>query len=321
MKRATVIIPNYNGLKFLPACLDSLKSQSRDDFEIVIVDNGSTDGSIEWIKDNGYEIIEVGFNSGFAGAVNRGIRYAYTEYVILLNNDTTVDPQYVDMLIKAGDRSRKIFSISPMMIQSNNRHLIDDAGDGLCMLGWGYQRGVGEPIEDYDISCDIFSACGGGALYRRDVFDKIGLFDEDFFAYLEDIDIGYRAKLAGYHNRYEPRAKVYHIGSATSGSKYNSFKVKLASRNFIYLHHKNLATWQKICNFLPLLIGTILKAAFFAKKGFLKDYIEGLSEGISERNKIKKSDINTWRALSIQWELITGTFEYMKHFIKRRYKI
>jgi len=219
-------------------------------------------------------------NLGFAGGVNAGLKEVNTEYVILLNNDTEVFPDYIEELVKAIKKSKKIFSVSPMMIQSMNRDLMDDAGDGMCILGWGYQIGVGEKISGYTRAKDVFTACAGAAIYRKAVLDEIGYFDELHFAYLEDIDLGYRAKLAGYFNRYEPRAKVYHFGSGTSGSKYNGFKVRLAARNNIYLHYKNQANWQLLFNSFFLFAGVAIKAGFFYKKGFLKEYLEGLFEGI-----------------------------------------
>ena len=142
-----------------------------------------------------------------------GIRAAKTPYVILLNNDTEAEPEYVGELLKAIESSPRIFSVSPKMIQLYHKELMDDGGDMYSIMGWAYQRGVGQEIERYDRPCHIFSACAGAAIYRREVFEKIGYFDEMHFAYLEDIDVGYRAKIAGYYNLYCPSAKVFHVGS------------------------------------------------------------------------------------------------------------
>ncbi len=321
MKKATVIIPNYNGMKYLPDCISSLMAQTSRDFDILIVDNASTDGSIEWIESKGLSCIKNKENLGFAGGVNVGIRACNTEYIILLNNDTRALPTYVENLIRAIERSDKIFSVSPMMIQEKNHALIDDAGDGLCILGWGYQRGIDEPISKYERKKEVFTACAGAAIYRKAVLDSIGLFDEKHFAYLEDIDIGYRAKLHGYHNMYEPSARVYHIGSATSGSKYNSFKVKLAARNTIYMLYKNQPNMQLIINSPFILVGILAKIAFFNKLGFKKEYIEGIKEGIKKKNTLKRvdfSDIKGSTVLLIEWELIRGLFAYIKHYLIRR---
>ncbi|MBP3927259.1 MAG: glycosyltransferase family 2 protein, partial [Clostridium sp.] len=229
----TVIIPNYNGLRFMEECMASLKAQTYRNFKILVVDNGSTDGSVDWLKEKQIETIFLKENTGFSGAVNVGIRAADTPYVILLNNDTRADEYFVAELVRALEQSPGIFSVSSKMIQMYAPHLMDDAGDMYSVLGWAYQRGVGQDIRRYRKSRRVFSACAGAAIYRREVFEEIGYFDEMHFAYLEDIDVGYRARIAGYDNIYCPAAVVWHVGSGTSGSKYNSFKVKLAARNNI----------------------------------------------------------------------------------------
>ena len=163
------------------------------------------------------------------------------------------------------------------MIQLHHRDLMDDAGDMYSIMGWAYQRGVGQEVERYDRPCHIFSSCAGAAIYRREIFEEIGYFDEMHFAYLEDIDVGYRAKIAGYYNRYCPQAVVYHVGSGTSGSKYNPFKVKLAARNNVYLNYKNMPFFQLLVNSLPICMGILGKYFFFKKLGFEKDYLEAVS--------------------------------------------
>ena len=321
MKKATVIIPNYNGMKYLPDCIKSLRAQTSRDFDILIVDNASTDGSREWIEKEGLSCINNKENLGFAGGVNVGIKACTTEYVILLNNDTKAFPSYVENLIRAIERSKRIFSVSSMMIKESNHALIDDAGDGLCVLGWGYQRGIDEPISKYERKKEVFTACAGAAIYRRAVFDRIGFFDEKHFAYLEDIDIGYRAKIHGYHNMYEPSARVYHIGSATSGSKYNSFKVKLAARNTIYMLYKNQPNVQLVVNSPFILVGILAKIAFFDKLGFKREYIEGIKEGIKKRHSLKRVDFSEFDSkifFSIEWELLAGLAAYIKHYLIRR---
>ena len=178
MKNITIIIPNYNGLQFLPPCLNALSSQTYQDFEILVVDNGSTDGSVEWLREHEIPALLLSENTGFSGAVNAGLRAVRTPYVILLNNDTEAAPLYVEKLLKAIERSPRIFSVSPKMLQMYHRELMDDAGDMYSIMGWAYQRGVGQEAERYDRPCHIFSACAGAAIYRREVFGQIGYFDE-----------------------------------------------------------------------------------------------------------------------------------------------
>ena len=261
--KVTIIIPNYNGLKFMEPCFKALRAQSDQNFELLVVDNGSSDGSVEWLKDHQIPSIFLEENTGFSGAVNVGIRESVTPYVILLNNDTEPEIDYVREMVKAIERSPKIFSVSSKMIQLYHKDLMDDAGDMYSVLGWAYQRGVGQKSSGYKRACRVFSACAGAAIYRREVFDKIGGFDEDHFAYLEDIDVGYRAKICGYENWYCPKAVVYHVGSGTSGSKYNSFKVKLAARNNLYLNYKNMPLLQLLFNLLPILAGMAVNIFVF----------------------------------------------------------
>ncbi len=321
MKKATIIIPNYNGLKFMEMCMSALEKQTCKDFEILVVDNGSTDGSVEWLKENEIPSIFLPENTGFSGAVNVGIKASKTPFVILLNNDTEAKEGYVEALIREIERSPKIFSVSPKMIQLYHKELMDDGGDMYSIMGWAYQRGVGQEIERYNRACNVFSACAGAAIYRREVFEEIGYFDEMHFAYLEDIDVGYRAKIAGYYNRYCPSAEIYHVGSGTSGSKYNEFKVRLAARNNVYLNYKNMPGWQLLLNSIPIGLGILGKYFFFKKKGFEKEYVGGLLEGIRTVKKTKKvayrpEDFQNY--LAIEWELIYGAMLYIYEFGRRQ---
>mgnify|MGYP001297155929 FL=1 len=319
--KTTIIIPNYNGLSFMEPCFEALEAQTMKDFKILVVDNGSTDGSVEWLKEREIPSIFLPENTGFSGAVNVGIRAADTPYVILLNNDTKVAPHYVEALERAMDRSEKIFSVSSKMIQMYHPDLMDDAGDMYSVLGWAFQRGVGRPEKLYKKSCRVFTACAGAAIYRREVFETIGYFDEMHFAYLEDIDVGYRARIAGYDNIYCPAALVWHVGSGTSGSKYNSFKVKLAARNNVYLNYKNMPCLQLIINAIPIAAGIFVKYSFFRKLGFGKDYLEGLKEGIRTAKKCKKVAYRPERLknyLAIELELLAGTFLYVYEFAVRQ---
>ena len=304
-------------------CIESLKAQTYRNFRILVVDNGSTDGSAEWLNSREIDTIFLGENTGFSGAVNAGIRAADTPYVILLNNDTKVDEYYVAEMVRAIERSEKIFSVSSRMIQMHHPELMDDAGDMYSLLGWAYQRGVGQSVKGYKKSCRIFSACAGAAIYRRAVFDEIGYFDEMHFAYLEDIDVGYRARIFGYDNVYCPAAVVYHVGSGTSGSRYNSFKVKLAARNGVYLNYKNMPLLQLAVNSIPLMAGMFLKYGFFQKLGFEKEYLEGLKEGFKTANTCKKVRFqgkHLSHYFKIELELIAGTFLYVYEFASRRLK-
>lgn len=281
MREVTVIIPNYNGIKYIRECMDALYEQSMPDFDLIVVDNASTDGSIEVVENEykGAIVKKLDQNYGFCHAVNVGIAMTKTKYLILLNNDTRVDKDFVKELYKAINAHDDTFSVAAKMLQMNNPDIIDAAGDLYCALGWAFSLGKDKSKDKYDKESVIFSACGGAAIYRKDIFDQIGYFDELHFSYLEDVDVGYRARIMGYKNRFTPKAIVYHAGSGTTGSRYNSFKVRLAARNSWYVIYKNMPAWQIILNLPFFLFGFGVKALFFIFKGFGREYLSGMKRG------------------------------------------
>lgn len=284
--RTTVVIPNYNGIRFLDNCITKLlEAKSRRDFAILVIDNGSTDGSLErageYAGQGVLELVALPENTGFCGAVNEGIRRCRTEYVLLLNNDTEVTEYFVSELENFMEGHPDAFSASARMLSLYEPDIIDDCGDLYCALGWAFGLGKGKGTSYYNRDAGIFAACGGAAIYRKKVFDEIGLFDENHFAYLEDIDVGYRALIYGYHNYYCHTAVVYHAGSGFSGSRYNAFKIDLSAKNSVYLIYKNMPFVQLLLNLPFLAVGFLIKMLYFAKKGFGKTYIRGLGKGVA----------------------------------------
>ena len=203
MTKSTIVIPNYNGINYIQACLESLYCGTAKDIRVIVVDNASTDGSMELVRDKfpQVELIVNQKNTGFSHAVNQGIKKSTTPYVILLNNDTQADISFVHELEKVMDcdKGRRIFSASAKLVSLYDRNATDDAGDYYCAFGWAFARGKGKPPDRYGRDCDIFASCAGAAIYRRELLEEnqVGLFDEEHFAYFEDIDIGYRAKIYG----------------------------------------------------------------------------------------------------------------------------
>lgn len=286
----SVVIPNFNGIAFLDSVLASLEGQTLSNFEVILVDNGSTDGSCSFVTANypWVHLIELSENFGFCGAVNAGIRAAKAPYVLLLNNDTEVKEDFVEEMLAAVRRHKNAFSCGARMVQYHDRDRLDDVGNYYCALGWSFARGRGKDIHAYETEDKIFSACAGAAIYRKKIIEKIGYFDEEHFAYLEDTDIGYRARIYGYENWYAPKAIVYHVGSGTSGSRYNQFKTRYSSRNNIYLIYKNMPLLQIILNLPFLVVGFLIKFLFFAVKGMGKEYAAGIKNGFSISMKNKK---------------------------------
>lgn len=326
----SVVIPNYNGERFLKDCLESLKRQTYEEMEVILVDNASTDGSIELACRlyPGIRLVELHSNTGFAYAVNRGIEAAQGEYVLLLNNDTIVFPNFVKNQYKMIKGKPDVFSCSALMIQNGNHELVDDAGDELAALGWGFAPDRDKPVSGCMVAHEVFSSCAGAAIYRKSVFDEIGLFDESFFAYLEDMDIGYRARLAGFRNLYNPYAKVYHLGSASSGSRHNAFKVELSARNSMWMLRKNMPVWQLVFNMPFIAAGIVIKTVYFTKKGLVKAYLRGIGNGIfgkisltlkqtdgSGKKDMKHNDAMTY--FRLQWWLFRGLIKrirWSRHF-------
>jgi GT2 family glycosyltransferase len=277
--QTTIIIPNYNGISHLDACLRSVNADSQT--PVIVVDDGSTDGSVAFLATHhpDVQIIALGSNKGFCHAINTGIKKAATEYVILLNNDTVVRPGFATALQAAIARDRRVFSVAAKMLDMSDPTRLDGAGDLYTALGWALARGKGKHSTRYEKEGCVFSACAGAAIYRRRVLERLGYFDEAHFAYLEDVDIGYAARLHGYRNRYCPAAEVLHVGSATTGSRYNAAKTRLAARNSVYIIAKNMPPLQLACNLPPLLLGFFLKFLFFCRKRLGFAYLRGLASG------------------------------------------
>jgi GT2 family glycosyltransferase len=312
MSDLTVIIPNFNGKHFLKESLESLKKQNNS-FDVIIIDNASVDGSCEYILNNypEFRLIKNKKNMGFSKAVNQGIKASNTDYIFLLNNDVVLEINCISNLLECIKKDVNVFAVASKMVQYQDRTMIDDAGDEYTILGWTKKVGNGKSIELYQSEREIFSACAGAAIYRRSVFDVIGYFDENFFAYMEDVDICYRTRIYGYKCFYCPKAIVYHHGSGTSGSKYNKFKIRLAARNNVYVPYKNMPRPQLALNLLFLMFGFLIKYLFFLRKGHGNDYINGLKEGLKEGlNSLDKIDKIKYRFdhitnyIIIEWILI-----------------
>lgn len=278
-----IIIPNWNGRNLLKTCLDSLQNQSFHCFHIIVVDNGSTDGSVSFIEQQypQVDIIALPENRGFSAAVNCGIRASTNKWIMLLNNDVEVEHRCLSYLARVCGEEPEYDFFALKMIDFQERSMIDGAGDCVLRGGVGYRQGTMEfDDEIYRIKRDVFGACAGAALYRRSLFDTVGLFDEDFFAYLEDVDLNLRAVRAGKKCCYLPEAVIYHIGSASTGSKINSFTVRLTTRNNVFVVLKNYGPLLFV-RFLPsFLIYQFFWFILVVKKGQVAAYIGGLVESI-----------------------------------------
>ena len=316
--KVSVITPNYNGAEFLDKYFKSLDQDSEHIGEVIIIDNGSSDSSLDYIEKHSFSfpvvVIENDKNMGFAPAVNQGILKSKYDYVFSLNNDTELEKGSIKAMLDL-IQGRDVFSVQSKMLQAQNKGLIDDDGDEYNLLGWTKKIGENQDSNNYSHVFEIFSSCAGAALYKKSVFDEIGLFDDEFFAYMEDVDLAIRSQIYGYRNLLCPDAIVYHIGSATSGSRYNEFKVRIAARNNVWTVYKNLPIPLKIINFIFLFFGFAIKYIFFLKKGFGSIYLEGIKEGLSTKSKIEKVNFkksNLKNYFRLEYKLIINTLKFLR---------
>lgn len=235
--RVSVIVLNYNGKSFLEDCVASLSAQTYTSFELLMVDNASTDGSAEYLQERYAGQFRMFFNAdnlGFAEGNNVALREAKGELVVFLNNDTRVEPEWLSELVAAAERHPEAGMFASQICSFSQPDILDTVG--IVLYPDGMSRGLGrlEPVDDYAEPAEVFAPSGCAAMFRKEVLDEIGGFDSDFFAYCEDMDLGMRARLAGWTCRYVPSARVYHHYSGTAG-KYSPFKAFLVERNHLWV--------------------------------------------------------------------------------------
>ena len=243
LPKVAVVVPNRNGKDFIRDCLKSLTKQTIA-CQIIVVDNGSTDGSLGIIKKSypEIELIELPENRGFAGGVNIGIKKALDNdfgFVALLNNDAAVESNWLEQLVSDAAEHPQIGIVTSKFMRADKKHL-DSTGDFYSIWGLPFPRGRNEVDGgQYDDKKEIFGGSGGASLYSSEMLKQIGLFDEDFFAYFEDVDISFRAQLAGWRVIYQPKAIAYHYIGGTS-SRLGNFARYHSVKNFMLVYAKNM---------------------------------------------------------------------------------
>lgn len=312
----SVIIPNWNGRHLLKMCLPSLQIQTFKNFEVIVVDNGSTDGSQEFIKNNypKIKLIELDKNYGFARAVNIGIKKSNAEYLILINNDTEVDKNCLGYLVTAAKVRPEVGFVTAKMLQFYHRDKIDSAGDFIDTVGHANNIGFGQKdTANFNKSGYIFLVNAGGSLFKRVVFDKVGFFDEDYFAYMEDVDLCLRAQFRGFKGWYEPKAIIYHIHKATA-LKNPHFLEYLQFRNMTQTIIKDFPKTLLLKNFnwLKILLVNLNTVRFLGLHGFIWEAIRAeiyilfhLSRLLKKRRLIQKS-------IQVSEQYITQNIKYKK---------
>lgn len=250
---ASVVIVTWNGLHHLRRCLPALAAQEGVEFETIVVDNGSTDGSAEWIAGEYPQVVQerLDSNHGFAAANNIGFGLARAELVATLNNDAIPDPNWLHSLVQAAQEHPEAGSFGSRIVLDRDPNIIDSAGVVTDVLGIAWDRHNAEPV-GVDTAGEIFGACAGAALYRKALLDATGGFDASFFAYLEDVDLAWRARWLGWTARYVPEARVVHAHSAT-GTEESPFKTFHLGRNKVWTIAKNHPT-RALLMYGPLLV-------------------------------------------------------------------
>jgi GT2 family glycosyltransferase len=294
MPRVSVIIPTWNGADLLAVALASLERQCFRDFEVIVADNGSTDGTRELLALQHPRARCVGFreNRGFAAAVNAGIRAADGKIIVLMNNDTEADPGWLAALVRALDERPDVGFCASKMLRYDARTTVDSAGDKLGLLA--HQIGHGEPDgPEFDEPRYVLSACAGAAAYRRDLFETVGLFDERYTSYLEDVDLGVRAQLRGFRCLYVPEAVIFHMGSATA-KRMSAPKVYLLLRNSLFLFFQYMPAWVVLRWGAMMLVWTLAYAVREGQSAWvairaLRDFFRVLPAVLRRRREIART--------------------------------
>ncbi|MDL1967053.1 MAG: glycosyltransferase family 2 protein [Deltaproteobacteria bacterium] len=292
-----VIIVNWNGKDFLSTCLDSLRQQVYEPVSITFVDNGSEDGSVDFVSRNYPEvkIIALSKNVGFSSANNIALEMVQTEYIALLNNDAVPHPLWLKTLVKAIETYPEAGCAASKILFYDNPKIIDRAGDSYTRAGAGLLRGRGTSATNYDRQEWIFGACAGAALYRTRMLRDIGLFDEDFFLLYEDVDLSFRAQLQGYKCIYVPDAVVYHKASGTIGYD-SAISVYYSHRNLEWVYIQNMPAGLILKTIFSHIIYDIAAFFFFTARGRNKDFIKakwdalkGIKKALKKRKQIQKN--------------------------------
>ncbi|GAB4573790.1 MAG: glycosyltransferase family 2 protein [Anaerolineales bacterium] len=329
MPAISIIIVTWNSNKVLSRCIDRLKMQSTRDFEVILVDNGSSPYNIQFENEFSDDIqVKARFlesNLGFAVANNIGARLARGKWIALLNADAYPEPDWLANLLRAAEQNPEYTSFSSRQIQYNAPHLLDGAGDAYHISGLAWRNSYNLLAETNGLEKkEIFSPCAAAALYLREEFLKIGGFDEDYFSYFEDVDLGFRLRLNGAKCLYVPDAVVHHVGSASTGKR-SDFSVYYGYRNMIWTFFKNMPSpyfWL----FLPLHLSAVLFfAIYLTLRGqggaiwrAIADAIRGLPKMLAKRKHIQcNARVKPHELLRV---MSTGLLEPVYEFVKRNRK-
>jgi hypothetical protein len=317
----SIIIVNLNGRKFLEECLRAISQQTYRNYEVIFVDNGSTDDSTKFVEENypQVKIIRLTHNMGFAEGANIGIKASKGDYIFLLNNDVVLDEKCLELLSRTFEEYPSFSSCGPKIIRYNNRGRIDSAGIEFLPIGAVhsyYDSSVNEPR--LNRTKETFGISAAAGMYKKVMMEEIGFFDEDFFAYFEDTDLSFRAQLMGYKCLYQPLAVAYHHGSGT-GIKNSPFYVYFGRRNVEFLYFKNMPTKLLLKYGLWHIFYEILVLTFFIMYGKGSSAIKGKIDAVTNIAMIIKKRRIIQNNRKVSCEYIENLF-YKREGTKTKFK-
>jgi GT2 family glycosyltransferase len=305
--RVTATVLNFNGRELLEIILPSLAAQTYDSLEVVVVDNGSSDDSRAYLAEHwpSVTVIAIPENVGVAAALNVCARASEREFVLLLNNDLELDDRCVEELVNVLSANPQAVVAGAKLRDYTHRELLDGTGDVYSWAGFAYRRGQGEIDHgQYDELLDVFGACGAVALYRRAAFERVGEFDERFYAVCEDVDWSFRAQLGGHQCRYVPAALAYHMGSASLGPQLSEFTLYHSWRNQIWIIAKDYPAWAFVAHAPDLLLGQLATLLVAARQRAIRvwfrawrDALAGLPAVLGQRRTLQRQRVPNRRAL------------------------
>jgi GT2 family glycosyltransferase len=307
LSTCTVVIVTYNGWELVKACLSALENELRPGIEVVVVDNGSSDGTPEKVRE-GFEsvqVIELGWNLGFAAGNNLGIRPSTSDFVLLLNSDVIVRPGFIGALLEPFDAAPRLGSVGATMVFHTEPRIVASAGIEIYANGLALDRSVGDQINPDGDYSPVFGSSAGACVYRREALNDVGLFPEPFFMYLEDVDLAWRLRLRGWDSLISHRAVAEHHYSASSREG-SSFKRKLVARNRLWYMARCLPTWLLARNWWRIVAydGAVALSAPIRKDGASlagrASALSGMRDRLHERaviqrrSTVTKDEIERW---------------------------
>ena len=277
----SVVIVNYNAGDRLTRCLDCLAAQSFSEFETILIDNGSTDNSLDYVREHKLNVVidEAGENLGFAAGNNRAVKQANGEWIAFLNPDAYPEPSWLEALVAAIGRYPTVDAFGSTQIDAANPEILDGAGDAYFFAGVPYRGRYGWPVSSLPPEGECFAPCAAAAMYRRSAFVELGGFEESFFCYCEDVDLGFRLRLQGGKIMQIPDARVLHEGSGVTGKR-SAFTIYHGHRNRIWMWYRNTPLlFLMVSAPLQILVSVYLLGRF-ALLGEARPYLRALRDGV-----------------------------------------